>query len=282
MPAFAVAPPTAPGRADKRRSSSRQRVRHRDDAHFVERVTPLERMVLHWVEYHAAVTTNQILRKFWTAANKSTRNGNRLIQRLGYRGLLEIFPLEPAKGRASIRVVRLTKSARLALGMPEPTREASSQSGRILRYRMQFAEMILNREAEGWMWIESSELSAAIRELGLEQYRQRVLTGTEQACRELLLRSDPPTMPFHGLRHTTTGQVRLVVPAHTLSRTRKALSDLPTNLQSYAPEFGVEIVPIGHPEREAVGRYLTEAEKRLKVRFHRTIAPHFSVAKVGR
>jgi hypothetical protein len=147
---------------------------------------------------------------------------------------------------------------------------------------LQFAEVILTRgEAEGWTWIESSELGKAIHELGLRQYRGRVLTGTEQASRELLSRLDPPIIPFHGLRHTS-GRVRLVVPAHTLSKTRKALDALPAMLRSYTPELEVELVPIGHAEREATERYLRAAEKRLKVRLPIMCCPHFSVANMAR
>jgi hypothetical protein len=194
---------------------------------------------------------------------------------------LEISPLEPTKGRASIRVASLTRQAWLALGESAPPPDAKPRSGAILRYKLQFAEMTLTREAEGWTWIPREELSNAIRELGLQRYRGRVLTGTEQASRDLLWRLDPPLMPFHGLQHSS-GLVRLVVPAHTLAKTRKALNALPPILSSYTPELEVELVPIGHAEREAAERYLRAAEKRLHVRFPRTICPHFSVAKVAR
>jgi hypothetical protein len=141
--------------------------------------------------------------------------------------------------------------------------------------------MTLIREAEQWTWIDNQELGKAIHELGLRQYRGRVLTGTEQASRDLLSRSEPPIIPFHGLRHTS-GRVRLVVPAHTLSTTRKALDAMPAILRSYTPELEVEIVPIGHAEREAAERYLRAAEKRLKVRFPIVCCPHFSVANLAR
>lgn len=282
MPRFVVVPPLPAERGGHDPTNRTSPLRASPDvAPAAIRLSALERSVLTWVDYHRCVTTGQILRKFWTAEQKTTRHGNRLLQRLRHRELLEIFQLEPAKGRASIRVARLTPWAHQALGITDPSPDARSRSGTILRYRLQFTETILTRGAEGWTWVPREEVSDEIRELGLKRYRGRVLNGTEQASRDLLMRLGPPDMPFHGLRHSS-GLLRLIVPAHTLAKTRKALNDLPMILSSYTPELEVELVPIGHAEREAAERSLRAAETRLKVRFPTVCCPHFSVANVAR
>ena len=191
MPAFAKSddpPPPTPAKAHRRAG-------HRPTEPVTRPLTALELEVLRYTAKHRAVTTFQVIQQFWIANGKSSRHGNRVLRALADRGALTIFPLFPSLGRSSIRVCGLTQQGWTALGEAKPPKDSTALVGNSLHYRLQHVEMLQIREAEGWAAITPNQVGLAVRKLGLDQFRGRVLTGEEQALQSLLHKQGAPAMP---------------------------------------------------------------------------------------
>jgi hypothetical protein len=157
------------------------------------------------------------------ARDISPSYGDRVVRKLIREGFLEVEPLHPERGRASRRVLSLTRDGWRRLLREPPEDFGKPIEPVILEYRMQFAEMLTTRQREGWTLHLLDEAWPEVRRWILHPYRGRMLHGTEQVVRDRLERMPQPDLPLNILVHRDRHELRFILPV------RRGLS-IPTRL----------------------------------------------------
>lgn len=218
---------------------------------------PSDNPVLAWIGYHRVVTTTQILWRFWAQKGKGHRHGNNVLKRLEEQELIVTTSIHPNLGRASPRVVQLTLHGWRYLHLSPPKGALATLPAPVLQHRLQYAETMLVREAEGWGFLPKDKMGPAIQAKALSWYRGRVLTGTEQAMRDAIKRNPPPEITLHGLRRIEDGKLRLLLPVRKGRSIRRVLRGLPRHMRALTDHLEFEIVS-GDPDEIPIASELLQ------------------------
>jgi hypothetical protein len=167
--------------------------------------------ILRWIAYHRMGTLHQVLHVFWTAAGRNPSAGYAVIRRLVERELLTTEPLDPHLQARSLRVLRVTRQGWRFLGV-EPTASMIHVDPRLREYRLQFAEMMIHRELEGWRLVTPTRSWEVLREWLVRPYRGRMLNSEEQAVRRSIERLPAQALPSTLLQNPSSGDIRLILP----------------------------------------------------------------------
>jgi hypothetical protein len=213
---------------------------------------PYDNAVLRYCGYYRLVTSHQAVYRFWVFRGLNWRRGFHAIRRLEQGGMLERFPLEPHRGRASRDVLRLTRKGFLHIGVTPPDDVDVAIDPRTLHYRLQFTEALLLRELEGFTWVTNSVAAASLREGAKALLRGRALDAVQAAAREQLDRLDLRGLRLHALRHRQTSEVRLIVPVRDIAAVQRAIVALPTNLSGLMMPVHFELIGADQDKLETV------------------------------
>src|SRR5690606_19363085 len=93
----------------------------------------------------------------------------------------------------------------------------------LLEHRLQVAETLMIRRVEGWELVPEGESEDAVRRWALRPFRERMGTDTDRVVANRIRRLALSPLPYRILRHTETGDVRLVV---TVRRGRSVVGTL--------------------------------------------------------
>ncbi len=195
-----------------------------------------DRRILTMVGYFGCVTSHQVLRKYFGASSY----GERTIQRLIATGMLSAERLEPSLGRASRTVLSLTRDGYRRIAVTPPEGYNRPISGNLRAYRIQYAEVYLVREGEGWRFAKNEEAPAAVRVWTLRSYRNRLLNSSEQAVRDALERGPIKKLPMRVMHHPATGRLRFILPVRPGFLYQKLLKQMPNT--GLWPALELEVV----------------------------------------
>lgn len=112
-------------------------------------LSPREGEVLEMLAAVRWATPGQVLRWIWGGASSS--QGYAVLERLANRRLIRLMRPDWGRGAATSHIVWLAPMGYVALGLPRRSVEMLSD-GR-LRHTLQATEMLLQRRAEGWVWL---------------------------------------------------------------------------------------------------------------------------------
>lgn len=229
--------------------------------------------ILRYVGFYRMVTGHQILYRFFTYAGKGDRYGYRLLRRLTEQNLLKAEPLDPELGSVSRLVYTLTRDGWRALGLQPPAESRRTVPGYVREYRLQFADVMLERESEGWRLIPSNQSFMALQLWALGHYRDRLLNPTETVIRERLERLHPFDVGLRMIGHRTSGDLRLILPVRR-GRSFKATIDQLPNLSIFPPITFEVVCSEPSLETPAVD-YLQRWADRTRTQIRVRLLPHF-------
>lgn len=232
--------------------------------------------ILRYVAYYRAVTLHQVIYRFFVYAGKGASYGYRVLRRLIKEGLLAAEPLDPELGASSRIVLRLTDKGWSVLGI-QPLRERHTMPRAVLEYRLQFADLMLDREASGWRLLPASKTFQAIRMEALSAYKNRLLNPSEAVIRERLERMPPLEIKLRAIRHVRTGAVRLLLPVRRGKSFKTAIDSLPS--LSIVPRIDFELVcsepHLAAPAKQYLERWSARTKTTIRVHQH----PHYRTRK---
>jgi hypothetical protein len=228
-----------------------------------------DRAVLRYVAYYRLVTLHQVIYRFFVFDAKSASYGFKLVRRLVREGWLGSVPLDSERGSISRQVLSITPLGWLLLNARPPKQSRSETSRSVRDYRLQFAEMMLEREADGWRLAPSASAFGLLREWALAPYRGRLLNDDERVIRQRIERAPAVALPLNVLVRSITGDVRLILPIRSGRSFGRLLESLPP-LNFFPPlEFEAvcsELELLSRAE-EFVGRW--SRDRGAQVRLHR-------------
>lgn len=228
--------------------------------------------ILRYVGYYRVVTGHQIIYRFFTYAGKGDGYGYRILRRLQQQNLLFAEPLDPDLGATSRLVYSLTREGWRMLGLRPPTSRRTVPEY-VREYRLQFADVMLERESEGWRLIPSAQSFPALQNWALRHYRDRLLNATEMVIRERLERLRPFDLGLRLIGHPSTGEVRVILPVRR-GRSYKATIDRLPNLSIFPPLTFELICSDSDLESSAID-YLYRWANRAHIRVVIQTSPHF-------
>ncbi|HEX7071400.1 MAG TPA: hypothetical protein VF190_11365 [Rhodothermales bacterium] len=229
--------------------------------------------VLRYVGYYRTVTLHQVVYRFFLYDGKGPRYGFRLVADLVRRGLLAESPLDPRRGSVSRTTLAVTDAGWLALGLPKPRESKRAIVDAVREYRLQFADMMLQREVEGWVLVPEARSFATLRAWGLAAYRGRALTDSEIVFRDRLERMPPITIPLRVLAHRATGEARLILPVRRGKSFAHTIDALPS-LAIFPPLVFEMVSPDPELARKA-DDYLRRWAERTRHRVRTVQSPHY-------
>jgi hypothetical protein len=233
------------------RRGSAKRPRSYDDA------------VLRYIGYYRVVTAQQVVYRFFVNQGRGYRYGYKLLRQLVERGLVSESMLEPSRGTTSLRVLELTPVGWAYLNAERPRNPTHADGESIRRYRIQFAEMMLEREAEGWTLVPATDGWASLQAWAMREYRGRMLNDTERVMKDRVRRMPPWRPPMNLLVHRDAescragepqGNPRFIIPVRRGKSFARLLEKLPKMGLFPAPHF--EIVSIDHDLAEAARQFI--------------------------
>jgi len=232
--------------AEPTTAAAQKRAADRDRIIKTTRPRTYDDSALGWIAYHGRVTRRQFIYRYFLFAGKKPRYGYRLIQRLVNDGRVGFHPLDRTLGNTSQDVLHLTAYGYESIDLPRPKTVGSILPEAGLNYLLQFAEMALERQLEGWRIIPPTrrdEQVAAIVEWLLVPHQDhakdiadiRVLDNIESLTRneeinfkiDLIVNENPP-------------DVRFVIPVRPGDSYAEVLKGMPSMIQlDYIP---IEVV----------------------------------------
>ncbi len=157
-------------------------------------------------------TTHQVLERFWGLRGLSVSQGWRCVRQLIEDGWLQARALDRSAGTTSRQLLTLTHRARVALAAggwpPAPVREHEW----VVEHRLQQTQMLIEREAEGWVLASADEIPALLKQVAIAGWRGRRPFGIEEDWHRRIHSWHPTPVPLGALRHRSTGAVRLILP----------------------------------------------------------------------
>lgn len=224
--------------------------------------------VLKWVAYHRVVTVHQVVYRFFVYAGRGPGYGFRIVQGLVQRGLLESSSLDTERGSVSRQILTVSEAGWAALCEAVPKDKKRVGVEGLREYRIQFAEMMMVRELEGWSLISAGGVWKKLKDWSLEQYRGRTLTDTERATRTGLERAPAQEVGLNALWNRKTKQVRLLLPVRRGLSFTRLIERLPRLLAALgAIEFELIIGEVGQGEnaREALTRWAERSKIEIAI-----------------
>lgn len=207
--------------------------------------------VLRYIASHRQLTIHQIVYRFANLAGLHPRHAYRVATRLERERLITTDPLNPRLGRASRLVARLTPAGWRRAGYSAIPRDGwVSDLTEERLYRLQYAEMRLVREAEGWLIVAPDDAVAAIRDWALTALRPRVLNAYDRQLRDRFERLDLAIRyPCELLYRRNRSEIRIVLAGRIGASITTVLAKLPLHtlmLMGSLPHF------LGRPTFELV------------------------------
>lgn len=191
------------------------------------RGSKLDEPILQFIGHFQAVTTYQVLDRFFTSRDKSPVYGYRLLKRLREAGFITSAPIYPELGAASLTYLALTKLGWAAIGVTPSVKALRPLPRPYLEYSLQFAEMMIVRAGEGWREVRPDSVFKVIRNWGLAQFRDRRLNDHEIIRRATIERMPEVEVPFPLLIHQSGDRIRLVLPVREGENFQRTLRNLP-------------------------------------------------------
>ena len=176
--------------------------------------------ILRWVGYHEFVTVQQVVHRFWIQRGVGGKYGYRCVAKLVGEGALRQRLLDLDGDNSTPRIVSLTPEGFRRLGVAVKRSYSGIDLEAHIRYRIQGAEVMLEREPEGWLIIPKSDEKAvvrAIRDCALEGYRGRALNSYEAHMRTRIERLSPANfdLTVSVFWHPKLRQVRILLPVRS-------------------------------------------------------------------
>jgi hypothetical protein len=239
--------------------------------------------MLGWIDQCGHVVSHQIVRRYFLDAGAgydAAQAALRALKELGYIRALEPLSREitdymPPGRKAD--VLHLTAKGRRMMGLPSAS-HLYHPSVDALLLALQWAEVALIRQREGWYLIPRSDSSAVRRAIGAKQLRQAGPTaGDSYAAQDAkwirrYMDDETQATPFDVLVQRSTGDIRLVVSTVNYATLKRDVAILHWD-KRWGP-IPVEVI-------RSVGQSDGEVRTRIRsaftiVRKHRkpTVRPH--------
>jgi len=234
-----------------------------------------DKRILTWIAYYRRVTVHQVLIHQFMARGISPSYGDRVVRTLIREGMLATELLDPERGRASRRVLRLTRDGWRRLLKEPPADFGTPICGSILEYRLQFAEMLSVREREGWTLRLKDEAWPVVRDWARRPYRGRMLNDTERVVQDVVERMPRPDLPLNILAHSEKG-IRFIMPVRRGLSIHTRLTHMPpTSLWPPVPfELVCAEMPDLRPASDELQRWSKSARSQVElhvVKHHRSV-----------
>lgn len=243
---------------------------------YLYRPRSYDEAILRYIAYHRVATVHQVIYRFFIYAGRGGRYGYNVIRRLISDGLVRSDPLDPEIGAVSRNVLSLTPKGWGIVGM-KPAEDTHAAAQLIREYRLQFTEVMLEREAEGWRLIHRTQVFNALREAALASYRDRLLNDSEAVIRERLEKMPAQAMTVHGLVHRQTGEVRLLLPVRRGKSYKSTIDTFPNVglIGGINVELICSEINLAQPARHYLERWA--GQRKTKIAVHQV--PHFRSRK---
>lgn len=250
-------------------SGAQRRYRHRPRSY--------DEAILRYVAYYRTVTICQLLYRFFVYAGKGDRYGYTVVRRLVQEGFLVKEPLDPERGARSQHILMLSATGWQVLGLrPRIDRHAAADV--IRDYRLQFADLMLEREVNGWRLVPRSKTHQALKKWALAHYQHRLLNPTEVVIRERLERMSALELRLRVIRHTVSGEVRILLPVRRGRSYKASIAALPSlSLIPVVPfELVCSDVTLAQPAQRSLQRWAAQTKTMIRIHQH----PHFRTRRV--
>lgn len=226
--------------------------------------------VLHWIARHRRVTARQLAYRYFLHNGKSHTGGSRLIASLLDHAFLGNYKLDPKKGNASQDVLYLTGAGYTRIGLKAPGDTGREIAGSDLHYLLQFTDMALQRQVEGWRLIPPAhrdEQVAAIVAWLLEPHQDhakdiadiRVLDNIES-----LTTNEDFNLNIDLIVNEKTLDVRFVIPVRRGLSYGRILDEMPSMTQ--LDTIPIEVVCSDPKLRKDAEKYITWWGKKRRKR----------------
>lgn len=193
--------------------------------------------VLNWIARHRRVTARQLVYRYFLYNGKKHSGGSRLITSLLDHTFLGTYKLDPKKGNASQDVLYLTGAGYTRIGLTAPDDTGRKIAGPDLHYLLQFTDMALQRQVEGWRLIPPShrdEQVAAIVAWLLEPHQDHAkdIADIEVLDNiESLTRNVDFNLKIDLIVNDETLDVRFVIPVRRGLSYGRILDEMPSMTQ---------------------------------------------------
>lgn len=234
----------------------------------------LDEPVLNLVAHFEVITTYALLTHFFVNRARSVVYGYRLLKQLRERGLIAFTPIYPELGKASMNAVSLTAAGWRMLGQRPPSTSLRPMAPDMLRFKLQYAEMMIQRASEGWREIKPDKASALLKKWALASYKNRMLNEYEMAARNALERMPDFDFPLPMLYHKGLGWIRIILPAQPGKSFKRILESLPNF--SLMPKIPYELVCGDSEKLEECKDLLAKHASKHKYRYRLAAVPHFN------
>lgn len=242
-----------------------------------KRTSKLEGPILNFIDYFHVVTSYQVLYQFFTFRGKSPVYGWRILKKMQDDNLITTFRIYPELGASSLNAIRLTAHGYQKLDKTPQAKDLKSFSRHELEYRLQFAEMMLQRGFEGWRMARSEVAFEAMRRWALAEYRTRLLNETERLARERIERMPPSEIGVPMLVHPLKNWIRFVLPARPDRSFKKVLETLPSF--DLLPRIPIELVCADNELLEQCRELIEKHARDNRYRYTLRAVPHFNLRK---
>lgn len=226
--------------------------------------------VLSFVSRTHLATLHQIIYRHWIYAGKGPSYGFDLLRTLEADGLVLTERLDEPRRR---EMVTLTDDGYHRAGLAAPSRSRRITLHNRRTFQLQLAEVLLEREADGWRKLPGKDPDVAdrFREWALASFRGRPLSGIERKVRASIRRSGGLRFPVDVLVPPDERAPRLMVPIRRGRSVSTVLESLPWRNLAGFPTLHVEWICADLSKLADAGKTLERWSKRhgLKVRAHR-------------
>lgn len=242
------------------------------------------REILELVAWHRYVLYQHVLECVWGRRGMNPRSGARKVQRLADSGLLTMERIDSTRGRASQKALSLTRDGWFALQQSPPSSDQRRLWSRLRDYFLQFAEVKLKREDEGFRFVGRGATDREtgtplpfqiLRQWALKQFEGRALGPDERMLRESLRRAPTFKIDVDLFHHPDREQVRLVLPVRLGLNLATKLEGLTKEKFAGFPTLHFELVCSDmaalKEDRKLARRWAKK--RRFEVQLHRV--PHF-------
>jgi hypothetical protein len=230
--------------------------------------------ILRYVCWHEYVTLHQLVYRFFVYDGKGPRYGFRVVQELIERGLIRSEPLDPDKGSISRQVLSATDAGWEYIGKKPRKGRRPNDLIALRDYRLQFAEMILEREATGWRLVKGKKRGfELLRRAALAEYRKKTLTDMERLFQRRVREAASVPMRVSALEHPASGAVRLILAVRRWSSYKKEIQALPDLALFHTIVF--EMVSADPVLEERARAYLKRWAAKRKINYEVVSVPHF-------
>lgn len=230
--------------------------------------------VLRYVGYYRAVTLHQVITRFFLLAGHGPGYGFRLVRSLVRRGLIRVTPLDPGLGTVSRQICGLTPEGWAYLGLQEPPAPRRTSGADMTPYRLQFAEVMLVRESEGWVYTPEATAWSRVREWGLRSYHGRAINAQDRMAESRIQNMPPLRTGLNVLWHRKSREIRWILPVRRGKSIKRLVEPLPATLGLF-PRSEFELV-VADPELSAVAADLVRRwSERTRVPYRLHELPNF-------